>query len=218
MEEPLRHGILLALFAAGCIDLDREPEWDTWRDTWRRRFDDTGAPSWRDTEASEDTRRCVVGTGETAWETLRDGDDLTVYWGPQGGWHVFGSVWCSDLHEPGGPVSEFWDPDNPLVTFQLRDAQRGVFGGYADLRRGMDNGTPPQLIGEPIVLLTSTCEENLDRDATLEVTVTDEDGEAFTDAVRVHLVPDPAHVPPPDTDPPQDSTSPDTDAADDSSP
>jgi hypothetical protein len=36
--------------------------------------------------------RCLVGEGETSWSDLESGANTTVVHGPQGGWHILGSV------------------------------------------------------------------------------------------------------------------------------
>ena len=34
----------------------------------------------------------MIGTGEYAWESISTGDEITMVHGPQGGWHILGSV------------------------------------------------------------------------------------------------------------------------------
>ena len=41
----------------------------------------------------------VVGTGEYAWEPLEPGNEITMVHGPQGGWHILGSVRIDAMYE-----------------------------------------------------------------------------------------------------------------------
>ena len=58
--------------------------------------------------------RCLVGEGETAWMDLENGADSTVVHGPQGGWHVLGSVRTWNL----GDIQE--------LNFVVTDSASGV--------------------------------------------------------------------------------------------
>ena len=61
--------------------------------------------------------QALLGTGEWEWEALSDGDEIYVIQGPQGGWHLLGSVRTVGL-VPGDPTS-LGDPENPTTTFQV---------------------------------------------------------------------------------------------------
>ncbi len=50
-----------------------------------------------DCEAAEPS--AVIGTGEYAWEPLSPGDEVTMVHGPQGGWHILGSVRIDGMYE-----------------------------------------------------------------------------------------------------------------------
>jgi hypothetical protein len=41
----------------------------------------------------------LIGTGEYEWEDLLAGDPVTMIHGPQGGWHILGSVRLANLFE-----------------------------------------------------------------------------------------------------------------------
>lgn len=56
-----------------------------------------------------------LGTGEWDWEPLDSGDEIPVIQGPQGGFHLLGSVRVSGL-EPG-TADDLSDPNNPTTTF-----------------------------------------------------------------------------------------------------
>jgi len=71
---------------------------------------------------SEDTGATVtpqaqIGTGEWEWSELSDGGEIEVIQGPQGGFHLLGSVRVAGL-EAGDPDS-LGDADNPTSTFQV---------------------------------------------------------------------------------------------------
>src|SRR6185436_3266908 len=54
-----------------------------------------GAPL--DCEAGEAS--ADIGTGEYEWVDLSEGDDVTMVHGPQGGWHILGSVRIDDMYD-----------------------------------------------------------------------------------------------------------------------
>ena len=58
-----------------------------------------------------------LGTGEWEWSELSDGDEIPVIQGPQGGFHLLGSVRVRGI-EPGDPDS-LGDADNPTTTFEV---------------------------------------------------------------------------------------------------
>lgn len=212
---------LLPLLLVSCIDLDRGPEWDTfgWRDTATDDWVDSGSEGDTDEWTADDTEGppdadCHLMNADSL--PIDDGDELIVYWGPQGLWHVFASVVClASGFEMGGDVFEIADPNNPLVSLELVDDERGRIGGYVDLRRGMDWNGVPALIDEQLVIRTTTCEENLGREVSLRLQVEDVNGQRSSAVARVILVPDPAHVfpDPVDTDDSPSDTD-DTDAGD----
>ena len=59
----------------------------------------------------------LLGTGEWEWEKLDEGDRIPVIQGPQGGFHLLGSVRIAGL-EPGNP-GNLGDPRNPTTTFHV---------------------------------------------------------------------------------------------------
>jgi hypothetical protein len=50
-----------------------------------------------DCETADPT--AVIGTGEYEWESLSPGDEITMVHGPQGGWHILGSVRIDAMYE-----------------------------------------------------------------------------------------------------------------------
>lgn len=111
-----------------------------------------------------------VGTGSNGFEALESGDPLVMVHGPQGGWHMLGSVRTHNM-EPivriqfvvtvassGAEVANnslyvqtITDPDDPCV---------GVYPGMyaylnvADLVDG-DDDTPPELLGYETLVFTA---------------------------------------------------------------
>jgi hypothetical protein len=61
--------------------------------------------------------RIELGTGESSFESLSDGDEIEVVLGPQGGFHLVGSARVGGIH-PGDP-DDLGDPDNPTTTFRV---------------------------------------------------------------------------------------------------
>lgn len=106
-----------------------------------------------------------IGTGATAWEPLEALDPLTMVHGPQGGWHLLGSVWVhnwdgeAEVHftvttEEGVRVA-----DNLYRVFLYLDGQGGgqfpgmyAYLSVAELAQG-EADTPPELLaGQPLTL------------------------------------------------------------------
>ncbi|MEE2751661.1 MAG: hypothetical protein VX519_09540 [Myxococcota bacterium] len=63
------------------------------------------------------TPQAKIGTGEWEWAELSDGAEIEVIQGPQGGFHLLGSVRVAGI-ESGDPES-LGDADNPTSTFQV---------------------------------------------------------------------------------------------------
>lgn len=58
-----------------------------------------------------------IGTGEEAFVPLAESDPLPFVFGPQGGYHVYGSLRARGLGQ-GDPTFPF-DPNNPRLTFEV---------------------------------------------------------------------------------------------------
>jgi hypothetical protein len=144
-----------------------------------------------------------VGTGETEFVAVADGDELVVIQGPQLGWHVYGSIRCTGI-----TATESLDPrdtDQPQIRLVLVD-EDGVFGGYELLPRPMtrtDEGW--DLIGDLIIVWTPTYAEATNRSAILELVLTDATGATYESRKSVKLVANPDQEPI-DTDAPDTAT------------
>jgi hypothetical protein len=134
-----------------------------------------------------------VGTGSAQFESLADGDPVTMVHGPQGGWHMLGSVRvhnmttiveiaftvkveASGVQVGGGSL---------YVQLVAEDECVGYFPGmYAylnvtELVDG-DRDTPPELLAyEPVVM---------------DAVVTGQDGTVASGEVRVIATPDPSDL------------------------
>jgi hypothetical protein len=58
-----------------------------------------------------------LGTGEWEWEPLEAGGEIPVIQGPQGGFHLLGSVRVSGIE--AGSADDLSDPLNPTTTFSV---------------------------------------------------------------------------------------------------
>lgn len=127
-----------------------------------------------------------LGTGESVFEPLADGADLPFVRGPQGGWHVLGSVRVRGLTIP----RELSTPpeDLPVVRFELLDEGGTAIAGYTDLPRFFREAIDweAQLVGE-LVQFFEDPTTKVGTAARLEVAVCDLAGELATDARNVVL-------------------------------
>ncbi|HMV70201.1 MAG TPA: hypothetical protein PKA64_25390 [Myxococcota bacterium] len=142
---------------------------------------------------------CELGTGATALEPLVDGQDLPQVRGPQGGWHVYGSVRCHGI--VAGDTENPLNPENPVVTWKLDDGGRLV-AGYEGLPRPMSTPEGAALTGELIVFRTRTYEETLGLDVQMVFHLVDHEGVTIDLRRAVHLI---AEATDPPVDPPVDS-------------
>lgn len=149
-------------------------------------------PHDSDSDTESDTEvagpACELGTGVTAFEPFESGQPLPIYYGPQGGWHVYGGLRCTGI--VAGDDNDPRDPTNPRVSWVV-EYEGEVIGGYEDLPRPMNRDGQAELIGELLILLTPTCEENLGRHVTVRYTLTDATGEVLTESREAVLAPQP---------------------------
>lgn len=135
-----------------------------------------------------------VGTGEDGFEPIEDGAPITMVHGPQGGWHMLGSVQTSHLsqivqvhftveHLASGVIIA--DNTYRVATIYDEAACSGVYPGmYGYLSVGeLEDGeldTPPELLSYESV---EFCME-----------ATDQQGGSAQDCLVVTAVPDPMDV------------------------
>lgn len=133
-----------------------------------------------------------VGTGDSAFEPLSPGDPVVMVHGPQGGWHMLGSVRVRNttdvvnirfvIETLAGVVVA--DNDLNVLLVDEGECQGSYPGMYAYLDvRALEDGeadTPPELLSYETVLMTAT--------------ITDQEGRAVTGSLEVEAVPDPDDV------------------------
>lgn len=76
--------------------------------------------------AAEKPQELTVGTGELTFQSLADGDKVGLTYGSQGGVHVWGSLRVSGIVQ--GTSDSLADPDNPLVSFVIKDGDTEIAG------------------------------------------------------------------------------------------
>ena len=93
----------------------------------------------------------ALGTGDVDFVPIAEGDTIPLYYGAQGGVHVYGSVRVTGLAIRANMALN--NPDTPKVTFQVRDGDGDVIGGYAQLpRQFRRDGDAWSLVGEQLIL------------------------------------------------------------------
>lgn len=111
-----------------------------------------------------------IGTGQLAFEPI--GEVTGFERGPQGGYHVYGS-----LRAPGvwSGNEDAFDETRPVVSFTLVDDAGGFSGGYLNLVRPMTNNDEgvAELVGDLVILDISEPSQAEDADVTLAAEVTD---------------------------------------------
>lgn len=132
-----------------------------------------------------------LGTGDTGFVPLADGDHVTMVHGPQGGWHVLASARVAytldvvaityTIDALGSEVS--WN--RYVVDLVPEDTCVGAYAGmygYLDVSRLAegDADTPPELL--------------VGAELTLTLVIEDHDGRTATDSRTVIADPDPADV------------------------
>ena len=136
-------------------------------------------------EAANTTPSLDVGTGETAWEPLADGDRVGWSYGSQGGRHIYVSLQAVGIAQ--GWTDSLADPNNPIVTIVLIDdtptdpAYPEVAGlyDYPHFFRPNTEGTL-ETLGDQVVGTGTAWEEIGDIDGTLRATLVDTCGTELT--------------------------------------
>lgn len=143
--------------------------------------------------------RVEIGTGDSTFETLVEAEPVVMVHGPQGGWHMLGSVRTHSMHniievhytvtdvESGVRVS-----DNNYRVAVVEDGEctgyyPGMYG-YLDVAElATDVATrPPEVLGYKLV--------------DIQMKVTDYEGREVTETLRVTAQPDPVDLPGADGD------------------
>lgn len=92
-----------------------------------------------------------LGTGTRAFEPLVDGEDIFVVQGPQGGYHLVGSMRASNVD--GGNPADLSDPNNPNTRFEVYLDDERVDAGASDYTQGLQEGQGGlEMIGRNVIL------------------------------------------------------------------
>lgn len=93
----------------------------------------SGGPIPCPTDAAE----VEIGTGASDWIPLEDGETLSFFHGPQGGYHVYGSQRARGI-EPGD-LADPYSADNPRVSFEV-EVEDVVVAQFVDQPRALTPG------------------------------------------------------------------------------
>jgi hypothetical protein len=135
-----------------------------------------------------------LGTGEWEWEALVDGDEIPVIQGPQGGFHLLGSVRVAGL-ETGDP-DDLSESQNPTTSFHVWRGSTDLTPG-ARYVQGLDPVTDDiepfthEMIGRFAILDIDDDDELDGVELLFEVVVEDVQGELASDALWLWGYPDP---------------------------
>lgn len=135
-----------------------------------------------------------LGTGNDEYVEVSDGDEMIVILGPQGGYHLDGSLRVQGIE--AGDDRDLSDPDNPLTTFQVRRADGTIVSGLkgadrVEFRQGIAPADEPgvyEMVGRRILLDIQDDSELVGQMLEVSVTVEDVDGVTLTDEHTVLAV------------------------------
>ncbi len=125
-----------------------------------------------------------IGTGIESFEPLPD--ELGYEFGPQGGWHVWGSLRTEGVW-PG--IEGTPNETTPVVSFTLDAVDGDLTGGYERLRRPMvqQGDFEGYLVGEQVILDITDASQADGVEVDLSATVEDACGTVVTATRRVVL-------------------------------
>jgi len=138
------------------------------------------------------TPQAILGTGSWQWEPLEEGDGIPVILGPQGGYHLLGSVRMKGMIP--GDFNDLDDPKNPTTAFEVRvDGELltpdSVF--VQGVRPAPESVTPwtHEMLGRFTILDIESDSELDDVSITFSVTVTDHTGTSASDQLTLQAYP-----------------------------
>ena len=126
----------------------------------------------------------ILGAGDGELEPLSDGDDAVIIQGPQGGFHLLGSLHATGI-EPGD-TNDLENVNNPTVHFTVReegervDVSTAFTQGLDEVDRGVYG-----VIGRFIFLDIQADDELVGSTLTVRVELTDVNGVAMADEVQL---------------------------------
>jgi hypothetical protein len=146
-------------------------------------------------EPEESPPICLLGTGEWEWEELDEGSGIPVIQGPQGGFHLLGSVRISGL-EAGNPDS-LGHPSNPTTAFHVwLDGEE--LAPTATYVQGLDpipgeGEFTAEMVGRFAILDIASDDELDGAELLFEVEIRDVDGRTASHSVGVVGFPHPSN-------------------------
>jgi hypothetical protein len=131
----------------------------------------------------------AIGTGYSEFEALEDGDGVVMVYGPQGGWHIWGSIRASNTRnvikirftaedlETGVQVVDVTNQVALAMESECTGVYTGIYGflDILPLSEG-DLDTPPELL----------CMNEL----ALRMTVSDSGGRVIQESLQLLALPD----------------------------
>jgi hypothetical protein len=130
-----------------------------------------------------------IGTGELDFESLADGDDVQVIRGPQGGYHILGSLRMRGIE--AGNTSDLRDPSNPTTSFRVLDGATQL-APFASFTQGIDDSIDDDwshaMVGRLVILDITDDEEVTGREIRFEVEVATASGEVYLDGLDLNVV------------------------------
>ncbi len=143
--------------------------------------------------AGDEEPGLVLGTGEVEFEAITDGDVLQVIRGPQGGYHMLGSLLVKGI-EAGNP-DDLASDRNPTMSFDVEHDGDSIILLDA-FTQGLDEAPSReapythQLVGRFVVL--DRTDSQLDGETvTFSARIDDVNGLSVEDTVEVELEPHP---------------------------
>ncbi len=138
-----------------------------------------------------------MGTGEWDWEPLEPGQEIDVIQGPQGGFHLLGSVRVKGLE--AGTANDLTDPNNPTTQFwvvhngeNLSPGSRFIQG--LDPTPEEDGAYSHQMVGRFIIMNILADDELDGEEVTFGVSVDDVNGERVETEMTLTTVPHPLNL------------------------
>jgi hypothetical protein len=139
-----------------------------------------------------------LGTGEIAWQDVDEGGAVYVVYGPQGGYHLLGSVRTRGLN--AGNATDLSSVQNPTTAFSViwNEAEMVM---SSPIVQGMDTVTDEnaawthEMIGRFAILDITTDQKIAGEEVTFSVTVTDSIGQSYSDTRDVIVEPHPSNTP-----------------------
>jgi len=132
-----------------------------------------------------------LGTGDTAFEPLDDGESIYVIQGPQGGFHVLGSVRVTGV-ERGDP-DDLSSAKNPTTTFAVYRGSERIDAMGASYVQGLDRVEPGvyEMVGRFVILDILADDEVAGESLRITVELEDVNGVTVSDERTVLVTPHP---------------------------